>query len=402
MTVGRMPLTVWSWWVTAMLILLCVQRAAGGAGAAASATGISERISSCRRATWSNGCRFAGSGDGSPLLWQHLFWFFGHPEVYIAILPAMGLTSSLLANFTRRRLVELSVMVLRRRWQLRFLGIMVWGHHMFVSGMNPYAGSAFALTTMAIALPSSAKVLAWLRMLWNSRSPRRDWFQLPMLFTLGFLSFFIAGGLTGPILAQPMLDSYLHNTYFVLGHFHLIMGMAAVFGIFAATYYWFPLMTGRRMNVPLGQAHFWLSVAGAYGTFLPMHLAGLAGLPRHYAQLGGSQAAFLVLQPLQRGITFSALLLISAQLLFLVNLAWSWRCGALSGENPWGATTLEWAPPAWFDDPKRAVVTGPYEYGGVSGSPTPAGSANIRGNESLIHPQWMSSTEAASLPAQQE
>jgi cytochrome c oxidase subunit 1 len=400
MSVGRMPLTVWSWWVSAMLILLSFTVLLAAL-----------LLLFCDRHLGThffvpsglvvNGFPLPGSGDGSPLLWQHLFWFFGHPEVYIAILPAMGLTSSLLANFTRRRLASYHWMVFTTL-AIAFLGIVVWGHHMFVSGMNPYAGSAFALTTMAIALPSSAKVLAWLRMLWNSRSPRRDWFQLPMLFTLGFLSFFIAGGLTGPLLAQPMLDSYLHNTYFVLGHFHLIMGMAAVFGIFAATYYWFPLMTGRRMNVPLGQAHFWLSVTGAYGTFLPMHLAGLAGLPRHYAQLGGSQAAFLALQPLQRGITFSALLLISAQLLFLVNLALSWRCGALSGENPWGATTLEWAPPAWFDDPKRAIVTGPYEYGGVSGSRRPAGSANIRGNEGLIHPQWMSSTEAASLPAQQE
>jgi len=400
MSLGRMPLTVWSWWISAMLILLSF-----------SVLLAALLLLFCDRHLGThffvpsglvvNGFPLPGSGDGSPLLWQHLFWFFGHPEVYIAILPAMGLTSSLLANFTRRRLASYRWMVFTTL-AIAFLGIIVWGHHMFVSGMNPYAGSAFALTTMAIALPSSAKVLVWLRMLWNSRSPRRDWFQLPMLFTLGFLSFFIAGGLTGPILAQPMLDSYLHNTYFVLGHFHLIMGMAAVFGIFAATYYWFPLMTGRRMNVPLGQAHFWLSVIGAYGTFLPMHFAGLAGLPRHYAQLGGSQAAFLALQPLQRGITFSALLLISAQLLFLVNLAWSWGNGALSGENPWGATTLEWAPPAWFDDPKRAIVTGPYEYGSGSGSRTPAGSANIGGNESLIHPQWMSSTEAASLPAQQE
>jgi cytochrome c oxidase subunit 1 len=400
MSLGRMPLTVWSWWISAMLILLSF-----------SVLLAALLLLFCDRHLGTHffvpsglvvsGVLLPGSGDGSPLLWQHLFWFFGHPEVYIAILPAMGLTSSLLANFTRRRLASYRWMVFTTL-AIAFLGIIVWGHHMFVSGMNPYAGSAFALTTMAIALPSSAKVLVWLRMLWNSRSPRRDWFQLPMLFTLGFLSFFIAGGLTGPILAQPMLDSYLHNTYFVLGHFHLIMGMAAVFGIFAATYYWFPLMTGRRMNVPLGQAHFWLSVIGAYGTFLPMHFAGLAGLPRHYAQLGGSQAAFLALQPLQRGITFSALLLISAQLLFLVNLAWSWGNGALSGENPWGATTLEWAPPAWFDDPKRAIVTGPYEYGSGSGSRTPAGSANIGGNESLIHPQWMSSTEAASLPAQQE
>ncbi len=387
MNLGRMPLTVWSWWVSAMLILLSF-----------SVLLAALLLLFCDRhlgthfflpsALVISGVPMVRSGDGSPLLWQHLFWFFGHPEVYIAILPAMGLTSSLLANFTRRRLASYRWMV-ATTLAIAFLGIIVWGHHMFVSGMNPYAGSAFALTTMAIALPSSAKVLAWLRMLWNSRSPRRDWFQLPMLFTLGFLSFFVTGGLTGPILAQPMLDSYLHNTYFVLAHFHLIMGMAAVFGIFAATYYWFPLITGRKMNTALGQAHFWLSLVGAYGTFLPMHLAGLAGLPRHYAQLGGSQGAFQALQPLQRGITFAALLLISAQLLFLINLAWSWRHGTPVAANPWGATTLEWAPQAWFADSKRAVATGPYEYGEANVLTSP-------------HPQWMSPTDPASQPSQQE
>jgi cytochrome c oxidase subunit I len=407
MRLGRMPLTVWSWWVSAMLILLSFSVLL-----AALLLLFCDRHSGTHFFVPSglvvSGVAMSGSGDGSPLLWQHLFWFFGHPEVYIAILPAMGLTTTLIANFTRRRLTSYRGMVFTTL-AIAFLGIVVWGHHMFVSGMNPYAGSAFALTTMAIAIPSSAKVLVWLRMLWNSRSPRRDWMRLPMLFSLGFLSFFIAGGLTGPILAQPMLDSYLHNTYFVLAHFHLIMGMAAVFGIFAATYYWFPLMTGRQMNGALGQAHFWLSLVGAYGTFLPMHIAGLAGLPRHYAQLASPQAAFQSLQPLQRAITYCALLLIGAQLLFLVNVAWSWRRGKIAGGNPWGATTLEWAPAEWFSDAARSVVTGPYEYGGASVE-TDSTSGDARNGDSRngdlrnggFQPQWRAAAEGSSLPGQQE
>jgi cytochrome c oxidase subunit 1 len=179
-----------------------------------------------------------------------------------------------------------------------------------------------------------------------------------MLFTLGFLSFFIAGGLTGPILAQPVLDAYLHNTYFVVAHFHLIMAMAGMFSLFAAVYYWFPLMTGRLMHEGLGKWHFWLSLIGAYATFFPMHFAGLAGQPRHYAQLTGSTSTLSSLLPLQTGITHSALFLATAQLLFLVNLVWSARRGRVAGNNPWRATTLEWA----AGDSGCRVYRGPYDY----------------------------------------
>src|SRR5215470_11861270 len=188
--------------------------------------------------------------DGSPMLWLHLFWFFGHPEVYIAILPAMGLTSSLLANFTRRQVFGYAFMV-ATTMLIGLFGLFVWGHHMFVSGMNPYAGTAFALTTMTIAVPSTGKVIGWLAMLLRGQDRRVHPLPTPMLFTLGFLSFFIAGGLTGPILAQPVLDAYLHNTYFVVAHFHLIMSMAGMFSLFAGVYYWFPLMTGRLMHESL-------------------------------------------------------------------------------------------------------------------------------------------------------
>lgn len=351
----RVPLTIWAWLTSsaltlvafsvllaAVLLLLC-DRHFGTSFFVPASDLVSGQI--------------VGHGDGSPLLWLHLFWFFGHPEVYIAILPAMGLTPAILANFTRRpvrgyKLLAGSMLL------IGVLGLVVWGHHMFVSGMNPYAGTAFALTTMAIAVPSSAEVLAWLAALWGGGIRLKT----PMLFTMGFISFFIAGGLTGPILAQPSLDSYLHNTFFVVGHFHLIMAMAGVFSIFAGVYYWYPLLTGRHMSEKLGHVHFWISLIAAYGTFFPMHLAGFAGEPRHYAQLNGPVASFAAIVPLERGITFSALLLAGAQIVFVWNLFWSVTHGMPAGENPWKATTLEWAPTSFFRQRSR-VTRPPYEYG---------------------------------------
>jgi len=359
MTLMRMPLTVWAWLVTAVLILFAFSILF-----AAVLLLLSDRhlATSFFVPTGEviNGLlmdRANPHANGSPMLWLHLFWFFGHPEVYIAVLPAMGLTSSLLANFTRRPVFGYRYMV-GTTLSIGFFGLLVWGHHMFVSGMNPYAGTAFALTTMAIAVPSSASVLGWLLMLLRGRDGRVHPLPTPMLFTLGFLSFFIAGGLTGPILAQPVLDAYLHNTYFVVAHFHLIMAMAGMFSLFAAVYYWFPLMTGRLMHEGLGKWHFWLSLIGAYATFFPMHFAGLAGQPRHYAQLTGSTSTLSSLLPLQTGITHSALFLATAQLLFLVNLVWSARRGRVAGNNPWRATTLEWA----AGDSGCRVYRGPYDY----------------------------------------
>jgi cytochrome c oxidase subunit 1 len=225
---------------------------------------------------------------------------------------------------------------------------------MFVSGMNPYAGTAFGLTTIAISVPSSAEVLTWLVMLFRGRLQQTT----PMLFILGFLSFFIAGGLTGPILAQPALDAYLHNTFFIVAHFHLVMAMAGVFSIFAGIYYWYPLLTGRRMHELLGKIHFWISLIAAYGAFFPMHFAGLAGEPRHYSQLTGTVESFTNLIPVERGITWSAFLLAAAQLIFLFNFFRSLRRGAPAGPNPWRATTLEWSPV-----PNPTVSNGPYVYG---------------------------------------
>ncbi len=343
MTWGRLPLTVWGWitasmlsiiafsvLLAALLLLFCDRHLATGFYLP-----VGDAVNGTLRAT--------GSHNGSPLLWLHLFWFFGHPEVYIAILPGMGLTSMILGNFSRRRVFAYRTMIITTLL-IGFLGILVWGHHMFVAGLNPFAGTAFSVSTIAIAIPAAAKVLSWLATIWRSR-PR---YTTAFLFSLGFVSLFITGGLTGPILAQPILDQYLHNTFFVVAHFHLIMAMAGVFGLFAATYYWFPLLAGRTLHEGLGRLHFAGSLLGAYATFLPMHLTGLAGEPRHYAQLSGIPNATGDLLartlPLNRGITWAAFFLATVQLVFLANLLLTlWR-GRSSPLNPWDATTLEWYP----------------------------------------------------------
>ena len=381
MTLSRMPLTVWSWLVSSILVLpaFAVLLAAlvllfcDRHLATSFFVPLGDAV---------NG-HITGRGDGSPLLWIHLFWFFGHPEVYIAILPGMGLASSIFANFSRRPVVGYRLMA-AMTVLIGFFGFLVWGHHMFVSGMNPYAGTAFGLTTMAIAVPSSVEVLAWLGTLWaGSKRPGGLILKTPMLFAIGFLSFFIAGGLTGPILAQPVLDTYLHGTFFVVAHFHLIMAMAGAFSLFAGIYYWFPLLTGRLINETLGRFHFWFTVIGAYGTFLPMHLQGLAGKPRHYADLSGPAANLLPnLLPSERGITYSALLLASAQAFFLVNLIYSaWR-GPRSPENPWAATTLEWRPRHAATEPVQlaSIRHNPYQYDHAYG-------------ESDFTPQWEAAGE---------
>jgi cytochrome c oxidase subunit 1 len=354
LTWDRLPLTVWGWFTAALLSIL-----------AFSVLLAALLLLFCDRHLHTgfflptqdlvNGVLLQHRGDGSPLLWLHLFWFFGHPEVYIAILPGMGLTSMVLANFARRRVFAYKLMI-ATTLLIGLLGILVWGHHMFVAGLNPFAGTA------------SAKVLSWLATVWGSRFPtpatkervahssqshRDEWgstrFPTPMLFALGFVSLFICGGLTGPILAQPILDEYLHNTFFVVAHFHLIMAMAGVFGLFCATYYWAPLLLHRRLSEPLGKVHFWLTIFFAYSTFLPMHLTGLAGEPRHYAQLSSvAGPATTLLQstlPLQRHITVSAIALAFAQLLFLLNLVLTLRRPRETDPNPWRATTLEWSPP---------------------------------------------------------
>jgi cytochrome c oxidase subunit I len=364
MTLMRMPLTVWSWFVTAILGLLAF-------GVLLSA-GILLLLDRNVRTSFYvplvvvNG-QVMGHKGGSPLLWQHLFWFFGHPEVYIAILPGMGVASQLLSTFSRKPIFGYRAMVYAILG-IGLLGFMVWGHHMFMSGMSPYSAFAFSLMTMSIGVPSAIKTFNWLGTLWGGRIR----LYTPMLFAIGFVSLFVSGGLSGPFLAQPVLDIPLHDTYFVVGHFHLIMGVAAIFGMFAGTYYWFPKMFGRMMNETLGKWHFVITFIGTYCIFMPMHYLGMAGQTRRYSQF--TEVAYQTkLLPLQTFMTYAAFVTIGAQLIFVINLFWSMKKGPKASDNPWEATTLEWTtatPPPHdnFGGHIPVVNHGPYEYS-VPGAP---------------------------------
>src|SRR6267378_878755 len=364
MSLMRMPLTVWSWFITAILGLL-----AFGVLLSAGILLLMDRnlgTSFYVPLVVVNGQVMAHRG-GSPLLWQHLFWFFGHPEVYIAILPGMGVASQLLSTFSRKPIFGYKAMVYAML-SIGFLGFMVWGHHMFMSGMSPYTAFAFSIMTMCIGVPSAIKTFNWLGTLMHGRLR----FSSPMLFAIGFVSLFVSGGISGPFLAQPVLDIPLHDTYFVPGHFHLIMGVASIFGIFAATYYWFPKMFGRMMNESMARWHFWFTFIGTYAIFMPMHYLGMAGATRRYSQM--TEVTYLHgLIPLQKFITYAAIVTIAGQFIFLFNLFWSMKYGKKAGDNPWEATTLEWTtatPPPHdnFGGHTPVVKNGPYEYS-VPGAP---------------------------------
>ncbi len=359
MSLFRMPLTVWAWFVTAILgllafgvllaggVLLLLDRSAGTSFFIPAGTVVNDQLQP--------------HSGGSPLLWQHLFWFFGHPEVYIAILPGMGVASHILSTFSRKPVFGYRAMA-GALCAIGFLGFMVWGHHMFVSGMSPYSGFAFSVLTMSIGVPSAIKTFNWLGTLWNGKII----FKTPMLFALGFVSLFVSGGLSGLFLAQPAVDNRLHATYYVVAHFHLVMGVAAIFAIFAAMYFWFPKMFGRMMSEPLGKIHFWFTFIGAYLIFMPMHWLGIAGGIRRYADY----TAVDFLKPLQSVhtfITWAAFVTAAAQIFFLFNFFWSLKHGAKAGRNPWNATTLEWdtdSPPPLdnFGGHYPSVYRGPYEF----------------------------------------
>ncbi len=279
-------------------------------------------------------------GGGSPILWQHLFWFLGHPEVYIIMLPSLGITSDLFTVFTGRRVFGYKSMVVAMAF-ISGMSFLVWGHHMFVSGMSPFLGSAFAVTTTLIAVPSGVKVFNWIASLWNR--PLR--LTTPMLWALGIFSLFVTGGLSGIWLGQTQIDIQLHDTAFVVAHFHIIMAGAALFGVFAGVHYWFPLFFGRLMSEKLGAAHFLLTFVFYYATFFPMHVAGLQGQVRRvydpyqydYLKPLASMNAF---------ITWAAVALAIAQILFFVNFFWSMKRGVRAGANPWQAESLEWSEPS--------------------------------------------------------
>ncbi|MBI2818159.1 MAG: cbb3-type cytochrome c oxidase subunit I [Acidobacteria bacterium] len=359
MSLMRMPLTVWSWFITAILgllafgvllaagVLLLMDRIAGTSFFIPAGLVISEQIISHK--------------GGSPLLWQHLFWFFGHPEVYIAILPGMGVTSQILSTFARKPIFGYKAMVYAML-AIGLLGFAVWGHHMFISGMSPYSAIAFSVMTLAIGVPSAIKTFNWLGTLWGGQIR----FTTPMLYAIGFVSLFVSGGLSGLFLGQPSLDLYFHDTYFVVAHFHMIMGVAAIFGIFAATYYWFPKMFGRMMHEGLGKLHFWITFIGVNAIFMPMHYLGMVGHPRRYADTTGVEYLGS-LNSLHVFMSIAAFITIAAQFIFLFNLFWSLFRGQKAPENPWEATTLEWTVPSPpphdnFGGNYPEVYRGAYEY----------------------------------------
>jgi cytochrome c oxidase subunit 1 len=274
---------------------------------------------------------------GHPLLWQHLFWFFGHPEVYIVILPAMGMASDILSTFCRKPIFSYRMMVYSMA-AIAILSFVVWGHHMFVSGMSPFLGSVFTLTTLLIAVPSAVKTFNWLGTIWGARIR----FTSPALFAIGFVSLFVSGGISGLFLGTSAADIQLQDTYFVVAHFHLVMAIAPLFAAFAGLYFWFPKMFGRVMNETLGKIHFWISFVGVYCVFYPMHILGIGGqMRRIYDPL---QYDFLkAQQPVNVFISIAAFALGAAQLIFLFNFFFSIYAGRkVTSKNPWNATTLEW------------------------------------------------------------
>ena len=372
MSLMRMPLTCWAWFTTAVLallsfpvllgggILLLLDRLAGTSFFIPGGLYISGLLSGADE-------RFPLHTGGSPILWQHLFWFFGHPEVYIAILPGMGATSHILATFARKPIFGYRAMVFAI-FAIGLLGFFVWGHHMFISGMSPYSAMTFSILTLAIGVPSAVKTFNWLGTLWGARIR----FTTAMLFAIGFVSLFVAGGITGLVLGQTSLDLPMHDTYFVTAHFHLVMGVASIFGMFAATYFWFPKMFGRMMNEKLGKIHFWITFVGVYCIFVPMHTMGIVGMPRRFAQF--TEYEYLKsLHPLVMFVSIAAIVTVLTQFLFYFNLIWSLIKGEKASENPWDATTLEWnttSPPPHdnFAGVLPTVHRGPYEFA-VPGAP---------------------------------
>jgi len=336
MSMTRLPLTIWAFMVTAILgvlsfpvlvsavVLLLMDRSMGTAfylsdifigGEALDVTG------------------------GSPILYQHLFWFLGHPEVYIVLLPALGISSEVIATNARKPIFGYKAMV-GSLLGIGFLSFIVWGHHMFVTGMNPFIGSVFVFTTLLIAIPSAVKAFNYITTLYKGNIR----FSPAMLFSIGLVSTFVTGGLTGIILADSALDVNVHDTYFVVAHFHIVMGMSAIFGMLAGVYHWFPKMFGRMMNNKLGFVHFWITIVAGYGVFFPMHFVGIAGAPRRYYEY--SNFEFLNgVQDLQPIISTFAIIGAIGQLFFLFNFFYSIRYGQKAVQNPWKSNTLEWTTP---------------------------------------------------------
>ncbi len=336
MSMQRLPLTIWAILLTAILVVLSfpVLLSAALLLIMDRSFGTSFYLSDIII----NGEVLHNVG-GSPILFEHLFWFLGHPEVYIILLPALGLVSEIIAVNSRKPIFGYKAMV-GALIAIAFLSFIVWGHHMFMTGMNPFLGSVFTFTTLLIAIPSAIKVFNYLATLWKGNIQ----FTPAMLFAIALVSTFITGGLTGLILGDSALDINVHDTYFVVGHFHIVMGLSAIFGMFAGVYHWFPRMYGRMMNKNFGYIHFWGTFISAYGVFFPMHFLGLAGLPRRY-YTNSAFPMFDGLADINSVITFFALSGAVFQLIFLFNFFYSIFKGTKSVQNPWRSNTLEWTAP---------------------------------------------------------
>ncbi|QNK77279.1 cbb3-type cytochrome c oxidase subunit I [Winogradskyella sp. PAMC22761] len=358
MSMTRLPLTIWAFFVTAVIgvvsfpvllsaCLLLIMDRSFGTSFFLSDIFIQGEV-----------LHYQG---GSPVLFEHLFWFLGHPEVYIVILPAMGLVSEIMASNSRKPIFGYRAMI-ASILAIAFLSTIVWGHHMFVSGMNPFLGSVFTFTTLLIAIPSAVKAFNWITTIWKGNLQMNP----AMLFSIGFVSTFITGGLTGIILGDSALDINVHDTYFVIAHFHLVMGISALYGMFAGIYHWYPKMFGRMMNKNLGYIHFWITAVCAYGVFFPMHFIGMAGLPRRYY----SNSSFPLFDDLTNTnvvITMFAIIGGVAQIIYLYNFFVSIFYGKKAEQNPWRSTTLEWTTPVehihgnWAGDIPQ-VYRWPYDY----------------------------------------
>ena len=360
MTLMRLPLTVWGIFVATILALLAFPALLVG-GLMMTLDGLLG-TSFFMPAIVSMGEQLKYEG-GSPILFQHLFWFFGHPEVYIVALPAFGIVSDLISIHARKNIFGYRMMV----WAIVGIGALsffVWAHHMYVAGMNPWFGFFFATTTLIIAVPTAIKVYNWILTLWRGNIQ----LSLPMLFSLGFIVTFLNGGLTGLFLGNVTVDVPLSDTYFVVAHFHMVMGIAPVLVVFGAIYHWYPLITGRMLNETLGKIHFWITFVGSYAIYFPMHYQGFIGVPRRYFEIYDSPYIETSTMGLNVFITIAALIVGAAQLLFIYNLISSARLGKKAEKNPWKANSLEWQtpemPPAhgnWGKEMPK-VYRWPYDY----------------------------------------
>jgi len=336
MSFTKMPLTIWAFFFTAIIGLLSFPVLFGAALLL-----IFDR--SMGTSFFLSDIYIAGEAlsnvGGSPILFQHLFWFLGHPEVYIVLLPALGITSEIIATNSRKPIFGYKAMVGSMLF-IAILSFIVWAHHMFVTGMNPFLGSIFTILTLIIAVPSAVKIFNYVTTLWGGNLR----FTPAMLFSIGLVSFFLTGGITGLFLGNSAVDIQLHDTYFVVAHFHLVMGSASFFGMIAGVYHWFPKMFGRMMSSKLGYVHFWFTFVGVYMVFFPMHYIGIAGFPRRYYSWTNFES-FGGFQDLNMLVSISAIITLSAQFIFLFNFIYSIFRGKLAPANPWDSTTLEWTTP---------------------------------------------------------